>query len=169
RTPSRRGRAPGPGLGGAGPARSRSARSAITARLALPSSGAAVTETRSTSPRQPTTAFIRAFGCTRTWSKVSGVGPVILGVGLDVLIEEALVHLEGGAQPLRELPARPPEGEDLAAQVRFRGARGLDEPLRLHLGLAEDHARLAPRLVLHLLHEPLRVDQGLLPHVLAFF
>src|SRR5262249_60374501 len=45
---------------------SESASRTITARLALPSSGAAVTDTRSGSPRHATPAFARAFGRPRT-------------------------------------------------------------------------------------------------------
>src|SRR5207245_11205563 len=47
---------------------SASARSSITARLAPPSSGTAVTRTRSVPACQPTMARTRALGCTRTWS-----------------------------------------------------------------------------------------------------
>src|SRR6267143_4245375 len=145
-----------------------SARSSITARLARPSSGAAVTRTRSVPACQPTIALARALGCTRTWSSPSRVGRLgILGVRLEVLLEQSVVHLHGGAQALRELAPHALEGLDLRVQVALRLARGIDDPVGLRLGLADDDARLAARALLHLFHEPLRRHERLLEHLLA--
>src|SRR5437016_4397365 len=147
---------------------SLSARSSITARLARPSSGAAVTRTRSVPACQPTIALALALGCTRTWSSPSRVGRLgILGVRLEILLEQALVHLHGGAQAFRELAPHAPERLDLRMQIALRLARGVDDAIGLRLGLADDDPRLAARVLFHLLHEPLRGHERLLEHLLA--
>src|SRR5437773_12211656 len=76
------------------------------------------------------------------------------------------MHLGGGAETFGALPAGAPEGEDLAAEAPFGGARGFDDSLRLHFGLPDDDAGLAPRLVLHILHEALGGAERLLQHLL---
>src|SRR5262249_35370726 len=58
------------------------------------------------------------------------------------------------------------EGLDLRLQVALRLARGVDDAVGLRLRLGDDHARLAARVLLHLLHEPLRGHERLLEHLL---
>src|SRR6266508_4239808 len=148
---------------------SASASNSTTAWFARPSAGGAVTRTRSVVPCQPTTSLRRARGWTRTSrSVVSGLAVVFIrGTALEVLIQETLVHLDGGAERLGELPAHALDRGDLSLDGRLLRPRRLDDLLSLQLRLAHHEVRLAPGAFLHLLHDLLRGHQRLLQDPLA--
>src|SRR6185503_4156940 len=148
-----------------------SASSSVTARFARPSVGAAVTRTTSAPSRQPSTALRWARGWTRTArsaaSGLDGRVRVIVLIGLELLIEKSLIHLDGRAEPLRELPAHALQRGHLRLDGGLRRPRGLDGLLAAQLRLAHEQRRLPPGALLHLLGDPLRRHERLLQGALA--
>ena len=131
--------------------------------------GAAVTRTRRASPRQPTTAFVGP-GAARARA---GARPQALAAAsssssrLELLIEQTLVHLEGGAEPLGELPPRALEAV-ICAWRAPSAARAASMVFSARSSASRTmQRRLAPGALLHLLDDPLGRDERLLQDALA--
>src|SRR5262249_45891413 len=144
---------------------SAAASSAITAALARPSTGGAVTCTVSApSSRQPPITAREARGCTRTRSRRASSARVA-GIGL---VGGRLAREQAGVAI--EHPSGLPHGRGghalgahgVSADPTLFGARGLDRLLAGQFRLAQDQLGLAARVVLHLLDEALRGDERLL-------
>src|SRR4051812_30443075 len=114
------------------------ARSWRTAVLASPSTGGAVTRTRSASSCHATISSREARGWTRRCTSAPS-GRAVGGIGNLLGGEEAIVSRKGVAEIVDQLPAHAPERLELQPQPGFLGAVLLGQLFAAQLGVTDDH------------------------------